>query len=363
MDPRIREHAEVIVDHCTNVEQGDNVSIKAPPVAEDLVVALYELLGERGANPSTLMSSSRAMQAFVRASDVDDFDLPAHSMAAVEEADVSIAIDGSHNTNETNDIDPESITAYGAAMKPLTDERLTKRWVGTQYPAPGNAQRAEMSTEAYEEFVWNAVNKDWEAQREHQEQMVELLDPATEVHIVSGDTTDVSMSVEGMRAENECAEENLPGGEVYTAPVPDSVEGEVLFDKPLMAHGREIEDVYLRFKNGKVTEHHAAKNEDVLAAVLDTDEGAQRLGELGIGMNRDIDRFTYNMLFDEKMGDTVHMAVGMAIEEVVPEDRPFNDSAMHMDMIVDMSENSHIEIDGKTVQRDGTFIFEDGFEA
>jgi aminopeptidase len=192
--------------------------------------------------------------------------------------------------------------------------------------------------------------------------MVELLDDASEVRIVSGDTTDVTMSVDGMVTENDYAEKNLPGGEVFTAPVVDSVEGEVLFDKPLMAQGREIEAVRLVFEAGEVVEFEAAKNEDVLAAVLDTDAGASRLGELGIGMNRDIDRFTYNMLFDEKMGDTVHMALGRAYEENVPDDRERNDSAMHMDMIVDMSEDSRIELDGEVVQRDGVFVFEDDFE-
>jgi aminopeptidase len=149
---------------------------------------------------------------------------------------------------------------------------------------------------------------------------------------------------------------------VFTAPVPDSVEGEVLFDMPLMAQGREVQDVYLRFEEGEVVEHSAEKNEDVLSAVLDTDEGAKRLGELGIGMNRDIDEFTYNMLFDEKMGDTIHLAIGRAYEMNVPEDRERNESAVHMDMIVDMSEDSYIEVDGEVVQRDGTFRFEDGFD-
>jgi aminopeptidase len=179
---------------------------------------------------------------------------------------------------------------------------------------------------------------------------------------VSGETTDLRMSVAGMRAANDYGEINLPGGEVFTAPVPDSVEGEVLFDKPLIAQGREMTDVWLQFEDGAVVDHSAAKNEDLLTAVLNTDEGSRRLGELGIGMNRDIDQFTYNMLFDEKMGDTIHLAIGLAIRETVPEDQPFNESAMHLDMIVDMSEDSYIEVDGEVVQRDGTFRFEDGFE-
>lgn len=171
------------------------------------------------------------------------------------------------------------------------------------------------------------------------------------------------MSVDGMVTENDFGEKNLPGGEVFTAPVPDSVEGEVLFSKPLMVYGREVEEAYLQFANGEVVEHSAETNEDVLSAVLDTDDGARRLGELGIGMNRDIDRFIYNMLFDEKMGDTIHMALGSAYEETVGDNRERNDSAVHMDMIVDMAEDSTIEVDNEVIQRNGRFVFEDGFEA
>jgi aminopeptidase len=362
MDQRVREHAAVIVEHSTQVEADDNVIVSAPPVAEDLVVAIAEKLGEIGANPTYAMNSSRAQRAFMRASDPDSFTLAEHKLAEMEEADVVIIVRGDVNTNESGDVDPETQTALAQAWRPVSMERMDKRWVGTQYPAPGNAQDAEMSTAAYEEFLYDAVNKDWDEQREFQANMVEILDPADEVRIKSGDTTDLRMSVDGMVTANDYAELNLPGGEVYTAPVPDSVEGEVLFDKPLMAQGREIEDAWLRFQDGEVVEHAAEKNEDALGAVLDTDEGARRLGELGIGMNRDIDRFTYNVLFDEKMGDTIHLAIGQAIEHTVPDGQPFNESAMHMDMIVDMSEDSFIEVDGEVVQRNGVFRFEPAFE-
>ncbi|WP_158058014.1 aminopeptidase [Halorussus halophilus] len=362
MDPRIRDHAEILTDHSTQVEAGDNVLVRAPPAAEDLAVAVAEKLGEIGANASVTLSSTRATRAFVQAGDTDDFELNEHTLAMMEETDVVIIIKGDRNTAEMSDVPPAKHTAYAESQRPIVDERTNKRWVGTQFPASGEAQKAEMSTEAYEEFVYGAVNKDWDAQREHQSQMVEILDPADEVRIVSGETTDLTMSVAGMKTANDYGEKNLPGGEVFTAPVPDSVEGEVLFDKPLVRQGREIEDAWLRFEDGDVVEHDAEKNEDVLAAVLNTDDGARRLGELGIGMNRDIDRFTYNMLFDEKMGDTVHLAVGSAIRETVPDGQTYNESAVHMDMIVDMAEDSYIEVDDEIVQRDGTFRFEDGFE-
>jgi len=360
MDPRIREHAEIVVDHSVDVQPGDEVVLQTTPAAEELVVAIAERCGDRGANFTPMLSSDRADAAYRNAIEVEDISLSEISLSVVEAADVFIKIRAQENTYEGSSVDPETNSALSKANQEVLETRLNKRWVGTQYPASGNAQNAEMSTEEYENFVWDAVIKDWEAVREHQQQMVELLDPADEVRIVSGET-DVTMSVAGNPTLNDYGERNLPGGEVFTAPVPDSVEGEVLFDKPLMAQGREVQDVYLRFEGGEVVDHSAGKNEAVLSAVLETDDGARRLGELGIGMNRDIDQFTYNMLFDEKMGDTVHMALGRAYEWTVGEDNEHNDSAVHMDMIVDMSDQSRIEVDGEVVQRDGTFVFEDGF--
>jgi len=366
MDSRIEEHAQIIIDHSIDVEEGDEVLITAPPEAEDLIVSLHEHLAERGAFPLNinLRSNERVQRAFMRAMDPADYDEPPETMLKIAEGvDAAIAVRASSNTHETGDVPPEKNTAYAAVMKPISEKIMDKRWVSTQYPASGNAQDAEMSTEAYADFVYDAVNKDWEAQREFQAQMVDILEDGDKVRIVSGDTTDVTMSISGMHAINDYAERNLPGGEVFTAPVPDSVEGEVLFDKPVMAQAREIEGARLVFEDGTVVEHDAEKNEEVLAAVLDTDKGARRLGELGIGMNRDINQFTYNMLFDEKMGDTVHMALGRAYDKTVGDDVQQNDSAMHLDMIVDMAEDSRIEVDGEVVQCDGNFVFEDGFEA
>jgi aminopeptidase len=363
MDPRVREHAEIIVDHSVDVGPDDEVLLRGHPVAEDLMIAIAELCGERGANLSVRSSSSRVDRAYRKAIDAEDISQSAVSLAGAEATDVAIAVRADANTFETSDIDPEKTSVMARVNKEIQEEIMGKRWVGTQYPAPANAQDAEMSTDAYESFVWGAINKNWAAVREHQAQMVEILDPAEAVRIRSGEETDITMSVAGNPTQNDFAERNLPGGEVFTAPVPDSVEGEVHFDKPLMAQGREVQGVRLRFENGEVVDHSADKNEAVLTAVLNTDPGASRLGELGIGMNRDIDQFTYNMLFDEKMGDTVHMALGRAYEDTVGEANERNDSSMHMDMIVDMSEDSTIEVDGEVVQQNGRFRFEEGFEA
>jgi aminopeptidase len=364
MDERVRKHAEVIVDHSTDVQPGDNVVIRAGDGVDDLVTALHEKLGERNAQPVIMGSSGRANRAFALEADPEEMETPEHSLALVEASDVMIGIRGQSNQHESADVPPEQQVALQKLQEPIQTAVMETRWCGTQYPHPGDAQKAEMSTPEYEEFVWDAVTKDWAEQREFQENMVEVLDPADEVRIVSGEETDVRMSVDGMKTLNDYGENNLPGGEVFTAPIPDSVEGTVLFDKPVITKGTEVNDAKLTFEGGEVVEFSASQNEAALAATLDADEGASRLGELGIGMNRDIDRFTYNMLFDEKMGDTVHMALGRAYEDNVPEDsgNERNHSSVHLDMIVDMSEDSYIEVDGEIVQRNGTFRFEDGFE-
>ncbi len=362
MDPRIREHARILAD-AVDLAAEDNLVIKSEPVAEDLVVALYEVAGDRGAHPIhiTTNRSGRAIRAYLRAAGQSDmeFETPPHEGDLVEAADCHVVIRAHDNVTEMVDVDDEVNADYESAHAPILNERLTDRWTLTQHPTPADAQLAELSTEAYQNFVYDAINKDWDAQREFQEHMVELLDPAEEVRIVSGDTTDVTMSVAGNHAINDTNKHNLPGGEVFTAPVPDSVEGEVLFDKPVYRRGKEVTGARLVFEDGEVVDYSAEKNESFLGSILDTDPGARRLGELGIGMNRDIDRFTYNMLFDEKMGDTVHMAVGRAYEANVGEGNEQNQSAQHVDMIVDMSEDSRIEVDGEVVQRNGTFRFED----
>jgi len=365
MDPRIREHAQLVAE-AVGLSAGDNFVIKSEPRADDLVTALYEIAGERGAHPLAVRTnrSGGAIRAYLRAASEADveFETPGHQQALIEAADCHAIIRAHENVTELGDVDSETNAAYESGHSPILDERLGDRWTLTQHPAPANAQLAEMSSEGYENFVYDAILKDWDEQRDFQENLVEILDPAEEVRIVSGESTDVTMSIAGNHAINDTDTHNLPGGEVFTAPQPDTVEGEVHFDKPVYQRGSEVTDVRLTFEDGEVVEHSAEKNEDLLTSILDTDESARRLGELGIGMNREITEFTYNMLFDEKMGDTVHMAVGRAYEANVGEENEQNESAQHVDMIVDMSEDSRIEVDGEVVQRDGTFRFEDGFE-
>ena len=355
MDERVREHARVLVDWCTDVEDGDDIVISASPEADELVVALHSEIGDRGGNPLVLYSSDEASRAYMKAHD-GAFTLPEHTLAMYEKADAVIGIRSDPNTSAMSDVEGEKLAERSRVTKPIQEERLSTQWCLTQHPTNAHAQNAGMPLAEYRDFVYDATLRDWEAVEEYQEELRERLEEASEVRVVAGET-EISMSVDGMHAVNSAGRHNMPSGEVFTAPVPDSVEGEVLFDKPLIHRGREMEGVRLVFEEGAVVDSSAERNEDALDDLLETDEGARRLGELGIGTNREIDRFTKNMLFDEKMGETVHMALGRAYEENVGEDREANDSAVHVDMILDTSEG-RIEFDGETVQEGGEFVWE-----
>ncbi|MCG1001862.1 MULTISPECIES: aminopeptidase [Halobacterium] len=366
MDPRIEDHAEVLVDWSARVEEGDDVVLTVGPDAHELAVAVAEKVGERGANLVTTYSSGELNRAYALAHG-DGFDEdPDYELALYENADVVLIVGGGRNTSEGSDVPADVRRAKSRARQGIREARLDADWVSTVHPTRSLAQQANMSYEEYREFAYDAILRDWESLADQMANMKEILDAGSEVRLVKADT-DLTMSIENRTAVNSAASvaydsHNLPSGEVFTAP--HATEGEVFFDVPMTIHGERVQDVHLTFEDGEVVDYSAAQNEQVVGEILDTDDGARRLGELGIGMNRGIDQFTDSVLFDEKMGDTVHLALGRAYESNYPEghEDEANDSAVHVDMITDVSEDSYMEVDGEVVQRDGTFRWEDGFE-
>lgn len=358
MDSRIQKHAKILVNHSADITKGDFVVILASSESSELVEALYAELGKVGAIPHLAMRNSEAKNRYYKHITEDDIVEKEHLRAMWEKTDASISIHGNSNMKSTSSIDPDLRSKNSKVNQDIQEARLDTKWVITQHPTGAYAQKAGMSTREYQDFVYNAVTKDWTEQREFQENLVEILEEGSTVHIKSGSETDIRMNIDGMHPINDYGEHNMPGGEVFTAPVIESVEGKVLFDKPLVAQGKEVKNVRLEFTDGAVSEFSASQNESVIQSIIETDSGSDKIGELGIGMNRDISEFTYNMLFDEKMGDTIHMALGRAYEDNVGANREQNQSAVHTDMIVDMSENSYIKIDDEIIQENGKFIFE-----
>ena len=385
MDERVREHAAVLVDWSARVEAGDDVVVSVAEDAHELGVAVAAALGERGATVTTLYGSDELSRAYLKgvearaaaetededdpAVDADDFDSdPAVERAIFEAADAYLRIGGGRNTTATADVDRPTRQAYATARQGVREARMDTDWVSTVHPTRSLAQQAGMAYEEYREFVYDAVLRDWESLAEEMARMKDVLDAGDEVRLVTerddAPDTDISMSIAGRTAVNSAASvaydsHNLPSGEVFTAPY--DTEGEAFFDVPMTIDATRVRNVRLAFADGEVVDFAAETGEDALASVLDTDAGARRLGELGIGMNRGIDRFTDSILFDEKMGDTVHMAVGRAYDACLPAGESGNDSAVHVDMITDVSADSRMEVDGEVIQRNGTFRWEDGF--
>ncbi|MFO7792762.1 MAG: aminopeptidase [Candidatus Saliniplasma sp.] len=355
MDERIEKHAKILVDWSTKVKEGDNVVIRAGEEAKELVIALKKEIAKKGANPITIFSSSEANRAYFKNFE-GEFETPEHVLAMMEKTDVLIGISSDPNLRAMGDVPGKVLAEYSKARKPIQEVQLSKRWCGTQHPTNAQAQLAGMSLEEYKDFVYNAILRDWQEVHDLQEDLKVKLNEGKEVHI-EGPGTELTMNIDGMIAINSDGDHNMPSGEVFTAPVVDSVEGEILFDKPLIHQGKEINGVKLKFEDGKVVEFSAEQNEEALKDILDTDDGAKRLGELGIGTNRGIDIFTKNMLFDEKMGDTIHLALGRSYPRCVGDDMEQNESAVHVDMIKDMSEGV-LKVDDEVIIENGKFFWE-----
>jgi aminopeptidase len=359
MDERIREHARVLVDWSARIDAGDDVVVSVEEGAHELAVAVAQRLGEVGANLLATYRSAEVTRAYLRASD-DDFETdPGYERALYERADVVLALRGSRNTTTTADVPGETRRAYDRARQGIREARLATDWVSTLHPTRAHAQQAGMSIEAYRDFVYDATLRDWEALAAEMSRLKDLFDEGSEVRLV-GPETDLRMSIAGRSAASVAYDShNLPSGEVFTAPF--DTEGTVVFDVPMTVQGKRVRDVRLDFEDGAVVDYAAAGNESVVGDVLATDDGARRLGELGVGMNRGIDRYTDNILFDEKMAETVHLALGRAYDACLSDGETGNDSAVHVDLITDTSEDTRLEIDGEVVQRDGRFRWEDGF--
>jgi aminopeptidase len=366
MDERVHAHAETLVDWSARIEDGDDVVLRVSEGAHDLAVAVAEKLGERGANLVTVYDSAEVGRAYLQAHD-GEFDTdPEYELALYEEADSVLSLGGGRNTTALADVPGERRQAAGKAKEAIREARLATDWVSTVHPTRSLAQQAGMAYETYRDFVYDAVLRDWESLAEEMGRLKEILDDGEEVRIV-GEGTDISMSIANRVAVNSAASvaydsHNLPSGEVFTAPA--DTEGEVTFDVPMTINDRRVRDVHLVFEDGEVVDYAAGQGEAVIGELLDTDAGAKRLGELGIGMNRGIDRPTDTILFDEKMGGTVHMALGRAYGSNFPEgyEDEQNESTVHADLIRDMGEGSRMEVDGEVVQRDGLFRWEEEFE-
>jgi aminopeptidase len=365
-DQRAEALARVLVRYSTRVERGDVCVIQSTTTAEPLIQAVYEEVLRAGGLPIMQLTTEGAMPAFYELASDEQLDwIPPTTEWSVENADVRIAVMADANARDLTGADPKRQARHSRARKPLMETSMRRaaagehRWTVTLFPTHAYASEAGMSLARYEDFYYGAClvgDGDpvtaWQRQSDEVRRLAEWIQDREEVRITAPGGTDVTLNVAGRTFIPSVGEHNMPDGEFFTGPVEDSVTGEVAFSFPAVYGGREVSGVRLRFEDGRVVDATAERGEEFLLETLDTDEGARRLGELGIGTNYGITTATKEVLLDEKIGGTVHMAVGMSY----PETGGTNDSAVHWDMVCDLREGGAITVDGVELQRDGRFV-------
>ena len=363
-DPRVRKLAETLVNYSIGVKPGDWVLVTGHVLAMPLVVEVIEQVVKAGGNPTTLLNNEAMQEAFMLHANDDQLQWisPLENMM-YDELDALISLRATENTRALTNIDPRKDQLRGQARRELSAKMMERsavgdiRWVLTQYPCPAYAQDADMSLRDYEDFVYGATfaNTDdpvaeWRKIHDMQAKLVDWL--AGKKHItVKGPNIDMTLSIEDRVFINSDGKHNMPSGEIFTGPVEESVNGWVKFTYPAIQGGREVEGVEFEFQEGKVVSAKAKKNEEYLLSLLNSDEGARYLGEFAIGTNYGIQQFTKSILYDEKIGGTLHMAVGAGY----PETGSKNKSSIHWDFICDMREDSSIFVDGELFYQNGQF--------
>jgi len=353
MDQRITKLAEILVNYSIEVKEGYTIQITGSVESQDLILECYRLIIEKGATPKT--SIILPNQNYIYYKNVKDTQLKKMSKLSLfgaKNIDGYIIIKGDSNTRELSNIDPKKIATKAATNKPLRDLRLKKdNWVICGFPTKANAQEADMSLKEYTDFVFESTNLNWEEESKKQDKLKKILDNGNEVRII-GKETDISFSIKGMKGTKCCGHRNVPDGEVFTTPIRKSVNGKIYYEFPALYNGREVSGIRLEFKNGKVVKATAEKNEDLLKQMIAIDKGASYLGEFGIGVNYKLTKFIKSILFDEKIGGTIHLALGNSFEEC---GKGGNKSALHWDMIKDLKDGKFL-IDGKIIQNKGKFL-------
>ncbi len=364
-DSRIEKLARVLVEYSAPVYKGNQVMIQGTPAAQPLLLAIYRAVLERGGHPSLLPALPGADEILYRfAGDAQlDYVSPVAKMV-IETFDVQYRVLSDTNTKSLTSVDGARMAHYAQAHRGLQETFMRRqatgelRWSVTLFPTEAYAQDAEMSLREYEDFVYGACRLDdpdpvasWRQIGARQQKLVDWL-RGKKVVRVTGPHCDLTVGIEGRTFVNADGTKNFPDGEIFTGPQEDVTQGHVEFTYPAIYQGREVDGIALTFEKGRVMQASAKKGQDFLRKMLDTDEGARVLGEFAIGTNNGIQKFTRNILFDEKLGGTIHVAVGASY----PDTGGQNHSAIHWDMICDMRDGGEITVDGAPFYRSGEFL-------
>jgi len=370
-DPRLQSLASILIHYSAKVQEGQQLAVFGPQGAIPLLNAIYEEAISAGAHAYTFVRDAYGRPGlsgqdalFYRLASDAQLSRPDPFMKLMlETSDAWIRIDAPDNTRRLSAVDPAKEILRSHGNQPLREIFRRRhasgelRWVYTLFPTAALAQEAEMSLREFEDFTYSACYADrpdpiaeWQRFHSTQRRWVDWLEGKRSVE-VRGPEVDLRFSIEGRSFINCAGEINLPDGEIYTGPVEDSVEGWIRFSYPAIYHGRSVEGVELRFEKGRVVQASATKGQDFLHQIMETDAGARYVGEFAIGTNQHIQRFSRNILFDEKIGGTIHLALGSGY----PETGSRNESSVHWDMICNMRNGGQILVDGEVFYDSGEF--------
>ncbi len=359
MDARITNHAKALVHYSVKAGTKEIFTVDGAPEAEPLIVAVHEELLKAGAYAHARMTPEGSLENLFAHGKPHHFDtVSALERATARQVDGLIRIMASSNTRALSGADPKKQARLSRATRRLRQTLLKKKWVLTLHPTRAYAQDADMSLSDFQDFVYGALYADqdnpvrkWKELAKRQAGLIRKLKDADAFRIVGADT-DLTLSIKDRTFINSCGTHNMPCGEIFTGPIETSAEGYIRYDYPVVHAGREIDGIRLVFRKGRVVEASAEKNEAFLKSMLDMDPGARRLGELGIGTHYGIKKFIKNILFDEKIGGTIHLALGQSYAATGGK----NQSALHWDMIKDLRKGGALYVDGKLFQKNGKFV-------
>lgn len=353
-DPRVSEMAKVLVDYSTRIKKGDRVLIAAAGFeAAPLVKEVYALCLQRGAEyveySFSLPEIDRQLYNLASKKQLEVF--PQHKLDFYKTLTAYIGISAGENSMVNANSNQKSMVAYQKLTRPLVDQRVRHtKWVVTRYPTQGAAQEARMSLDEYEDYLFGACNIDWAAESKKMEKLKKLMD-RTERVCLKGPDTDLTFSIKGIDAIKCDGRYNIPDGEVFTAPVRDSVQGFITYNCPTIYQGKEFNSIRLEFVDGKIVKATAGEMTKALNDILDTDEGARYIGEFAVGVNPNIRTPMRNILFDEKISGSIHFTPGQAYDEADNGNR----SAVHWDM-VRLMKDGEIWFDDRLIQKNGSFV-------
>jgi aminopeptidase len=356
MDPRFDQLATVLARHSTELRAGDRVLIEAFDAPAGMVVALVRAARAKGALPFVQLHAARVTRELLREAAPAQFDtLGAIELHRIKRMDAYIAVRGGNNMFERSDVPAANLKMAMAKLRPALNWRVNKtRWVVLRWPSEGMAQQAGQSTEAFEDFFFRVCTLDYARMKPGMAALKALMERTDRVHL-EGPGVDLQFSIKGIPAIPCGGERNIPDGEVFTAPVKNSVEGEITYNAPTAYQDVPFERVKLVFKAGKIVECSAAANGERLQKIFDSDAGARFVGEFALGFNPHIREPMRDILFDEKIAGSFHFTPGQAYEEADNGNR----SQVHWDLVsIQRPEygGGVVRFDGQVIRRDGLFL-------